>query len=290
MHRSPVMAAVYLFYGIVDNFGIEWNIMGNNRAKSIFDGDIMVRKACLITLILIILFCASPSGAYIDQTLEKKDSFDIVRETFLVSGAQPGEIKLQAGGQITNKKLSLIELEEIFYTLTKELELENAQPAVQIEKDMFTSISIITEGENLKLQLVLQSISETPASGATYLGFLLSAIDMEKANGVYKKMLPLLREIGYTDELGITISGIINKNFCETMQVELVQLMARSSEAQFAEGISGNLTSFSFYTPQINNYLWADDKKINLQIASRAYPDEEVTKIHVASPLIFQDY
>lgn len=217
------------------------------------------------------------------------NSYEIARDTFLLSGAEPGEIKLQAWGQITNKKHSSEHLKEIFLTVTMGLGLENVQPEIQIEKDAFISISLLKTGEGQEFQLALQSVSETPDTGTSYLAFLLTTQNMEKACEFYYLILPLLREIGYTDELGITISGVISGDLSTARQIGLIQQMVLGSKAEYVEGISGDLISFAFYTPQLRNHLIVNDKKINLQLALRDYPNEKI-KIYVGVPMIFQDY
>lgn len=249
----------------------------------------MIRKTLTITLILVILFSASPSGAYMPEQTHSTNSFEIARDTFLQSGAELGEIKLQAWGQITNRKHSLERLQEIFVILTMGLGLENTKPEIQIEKDAFISISLLKSDESKDIQLVLQSISDTSNTGTSYLGFLLTAQDMPKAEAVYYLILPLLKEIGYTDELGITISGIIPKDLSLVRQTDLIQELALGSQAEFVEGISGDLISSAFYTPRLSNFLLVNGKKVNLQLASRSYP-HEYTKLYVGVPMIYQEY
>lgn len=249
----------------------------------------MIRKTILITFILVIFLSASPSRAYMQDNTLPLNSFEIARETFSVSGAELGEIKLQAWGQITNRKHSTEHLKEIFSTITAGLGLFEIRPVIQIEKNAFISISFLESGAKEEFQLVLQSVPETPVTGTSFLGFLLITQDIEKAGRVYYLLLPLLKEIGYTDELGITISGIRQEEISFTQQSGIIQQMALSSNARFVEGIKGDLISNAYYTPRLSSSLSVNGKKINLQLACRSYPDEK-TKFYVGIPMIYQEY
>lgn len=244
----------------------------------------------MLTLAMIIFFSASPSDASLEQRVEKEDNFEILSQTFLLSEAELYEIKLQAWGQITNRKLSPDELLEIISKLCSELDLQREKPVVQTEKGLFTSVSLMAGGDARNLQLVLQSVAENPDSGVTCLGFLFSTGEMDRAKGIYQKMLPLLREIGYTDELGITVSGTLGHYLPPLLLENLVQKMATASGADFVEGVKGDLTCSSFYTPRLNSGICVGERKVNLQIAARSVPGENKTRIHVGMPLILQDY
>lgn len=248
----------------------------------------MVRKTLTITVILVILFSASPSGAYMPEQPPGTSSFEIARNTFSLSGAELGEIKLQAWGQITNKEHSLGRLQEVFAVIAKGLGL-GKKPEIQIEKDLFISISLFETDASQEIQLVLQSVPDTLDTGISYLGFLLITQDMEIAKKAYYLLLPLLGEIGYTDELGITISGTIPKDLSQQRQTTLIKEMALGCQGEFVEGISGELISSAFYTPRLNKHLRVNGKKVNLQLASRCY-QSEMTKIYVGVPMIYQDY
>jgi hypothetical protein len=249
-----------------------------------------MRRTLVLTLAMVILFSASPSDASLEQRAEKEDSFEILSQTFLLSGAELSEIKLQAWGQITNRKLSPDELIAIINKFCGELDLNREKPVVQTEKGLFTSVSLMAGGDTQSLQLVLQSVAENPHSGFTCLGFLFATGEPDRARVIYQKMLPLLREIGYTDELGITVTGTLRHYLPPLLQETLIEKMAMASGADFVEGIRGDLTCSSFYTSRLNSGICVGDRKVNLQIAARSVPGENKTRVYVGMPLIFQDY
>lgn len=247
--------------------------------------------SCVLILLIII---ATPAQARYDDTVGIYNNYLLAKTAFLQSDFGIQDIKIQAWGQISNKRSSLKELLEKYRQIVSELGYDQNKPAVQEEKDGFVAVSLLVgdvEGETL--QVSLQSIPEPgkPKDGLTFLAVLFTTKSTVKAESVYGRLAPLLRSMGLKEPLGVTFSGYMTGLLNPGIRNSIVQELGNSVKAVQVEGIqTDNYTSRTCYSRLGQGFIELPGNKANLQLAVTSYEKEGRTWLYAGSPLIYQEY
>lgn len=244
----------------------------------------MLRKIFLALSLIILLTGAVPSKASLDTQAVKYPAFDFTRMAFSELAEEEKEITLMAWGRIEAESLTET------YQRFKEAFLFNDHKAALQKEESFLSLSYLEVRDIETWQLSLQSVAPF-FDQEVFLGVLYTTHDDDQAKRVYVNLCALLKELGLDEKLGITYQTVIAKTLLPDERMTLVQNIAESFHANYVEGYhEGNLLSSSYYSPKCSEYLLVNGQKINLQIAVRTNEKDNITKIYIGSPLIYQEY
>ena len=115
--------------------------------------------------------------------------------------------------------------------------------------------------------------------------------DVRCAAEAYDKLTLFLDKFNCHEPVGVTFRGSIGGELSCPMQHKTAQHLANSVQALCVEGVSElNMSSSCFYTGIPKKYLTVNERRIDLNIASRYDKKDHTTTLYVASPLIYQDY
>lgn len=242
----------------------------------------------IIAFIGILTFIIVP--LYQHDTSEK-DYLDIVSKSFQVTKAEFYELNIEAWAQIKKKGISSGELQALYNELAGKLSLKTRKITLNEYED-FISLYCqeVLEGD-VYLQLSLQSSLSEGLESGTYLGIQISSDDLEKGRSYYDLVKETFDALNIKTDIGITLTGTYPNKLREKELYQISDLVFTTLNAQVLEGITTEeLISLSGYTSECNDYLVVEDKKINLNLASRYHEIDNTTYIHIGAPLIFQEY
>lgn len=251
----------------------------------------VTKKAVFSILCLFVLFFTVPSIAQIDNTVSYRDDFQTVLSIFKENGLKINEIKLQVWGKISNRLDTYEQIHARYRTIAEYLDLKQRKSALQTAGDGFKSITHLEERHDGMWQINLQSLPIQGDYGESYLGVLYVTKDVNMAEENYCTLVEMFNKINFSEELGVTISGLIPGYLSSAQRRQMSIIIAKTINAKYIEGISDqDLTSMSFFSDQVAAYRIVNDKKINLNIAMHYDMSINKTHLYIGIPLIYQDY
>ncbi|PKM90122.1 MAG: hypothetical protein CVU87_03210 [Firmicutes bacterium HGW-Firmicutes-12] len=244
--------------------------------------------------LFLLLLIALPSQALYNDHISILNNYELAWKVFSLAGTDIKEIKLQAWGQISNRNMTEDEINSTYQLLAQALRIDALKkPVFQLRNDGIKSLSIIAENENgNNAQLSIQSIPDpAKGEGSTYIATLFTSDDPLTAQQAYNDLIILLRDIGFTEPIGITFKGENPGTTTTKIRNARIKDLAKVVNAEYIEGIvQDRYSSLCFYTSEGKQYLYIQGKKINLNIAFSIDELENTTHIYVGVPVIYQDY
>lgn len=245
-------------------------------------------------IFLLLLLLALPSQAIYNEPVGFFDNYQLAWQVFSAADLAIKDIKLQAWGQINNKKSELAEIEEIYKRTAQALSVENKEPALQKDNSGNINLSWLEgneKGEMCQLSLRTIPIPGTKGDGATYLAVLIVTQDRDYAQKTYRTLVEILQEIGLKEPLGLTFSGEIPNLISPEAKADRIASLASSVNGSYIEGAAQeSYSSMCYFSSLGKDALDIQGQKINLNIALCDDIKAGKTYLHVGVPLIYQDY
>lgn len=247
-------------------------------------------------IFLLLLLLALPSQAIYNEPVGFFDNYQLAWQVFSAADLAIKDIKLQAWGQISNKKLELTEIKEIYRTVAPALSLEKIEPAIQKDDSGNINLSWLegnTEGEMCQLSIKTLPIPGQEGEGAAFLSVLIVTRDPDHAQKTYRALDGLLQEIGLKEPLALTFSGEIPDLISSEAKTKRITSLASSVNGNYIEGaVQENYSSMCYFSSQgkDKDALDIQGQKINLNIALCDDKKAGKTYLYVGVPLIYQDY
>lgn len=246
---------------------------------------------------LALMFLAVASGrADTEETeaVSKKDHFALVEKVYRASGAKLREIKVEFWGQINNRAENDNQyndrLLETYQNFARGLGLDPRRGCLQKDKNGFVSISQVQEAGGASWQVCLQTV---PVGGTrqTFAAASLTTNNIEQAREATRKMEVCLQGLGENLVPGVTF-------ICEWPHMadrqeikEKIMTLAQNHGAEYVEGMENEkIVSMAFCNNLYKPWLLVNGRKINLHLAVSYNNLENMTKLFIGSPLIYQEY
>lgn len=217
-----------------------------------------------------------------------QQDIDLLIETFQQSGAELSNYWLKVGVPyitITGED----ELLAIGKSLSQSLNLPEAQKLVTLDeqKAYFTKGSW-GNGTEVELQIKAQR----PNSNDMYLIFQLQGNEnLEALSGYYSTLKDILNKNQISPKINTCIQGNINDKLSSEGQFVLIEKLLHSIAAEEVEKLDTSLVkSVSAYSPKLENYIWTNNNKMNIQIASHVNNLQQETVVTIGTPIITVEY
>lgn len=122
---------------------------------------------------------------------------------------------------------------------------------------------------------------------------------MISASGAGKRKIPLYKQkihtalsrLGNEEHVAVTYTGRINTELNgEELLAGAEQMMAMAGAPVQERTVKDNLVSLTGFSRRFSSDVSYAGKEINLNVALRSNPEEHLTYVYVASPVIFTEY
>lgn len=217
-----------------------------------------------------------------------QQDIELLIETFQQSGAELSNYWLHVGVPY----ITISEEDELLAVgkrLSKSLNLPEAQKIVTLkgQKAYFTKG---TWGNGTEVELQIKAQNEN--SNQMYLIFHLQGNEnLEALAGYYDTLKDKLAKNHISPKINTCIQGNINVKLSSVGQFVLIDNLLHSIDAEEVEKLDTTLVkSVSAYSPKIENYIWTNNNKMNIQIASHLNNLQQQTVITIGTPIITVEY
>ena len=132
-----------------------------------------------------------------------------------------------------------------------------------------------------------------PAEGEKLSHVMVSASGVEKRRVRFLKetLRASLRVCGGESYVGVTYAGTIDKELEDgELQANAYKMMALAGAPVQEKTVNDNLVSLAGFSPRLSRDARYAGKKVNVNVALRRNPVEQVTYVYVATPFILTEY
>lgn len=183
---------------------------------------------------------------------------------------------------ITDDLLSILQIKKDT-SLSKE-SLDNDQ----INKMLIKGVT----KDNRLLEIAVQFDKNKLNSKDSYVSIKVTEdMSSSKLEDTKKTVAEVLRKYKITAMTNSTIIGSYDGKLDYTVMEDISKKVFREIDANRVEGINeGNLISVSAYSPNIEDFIKVNGKKVNLNLAIRYNSYENKTYLWLATPVITREY
>lgn len=217
--------------------------------------------------------------------------------SFRASGAAPYELKVQGWAKINNDYMSVEQLQQVVDEVRMVLGITESFTRETQEYEDMQGVTAIKELRPREYAMIIvQSLDAAkegyPKYPETYLVVTLSrAENLESMLAYRRKIENVFEYYNSAPSIFTYITGRIDGELAKPQKNLLLRKMFEAAGAGNLEGINNeNLVSYSGYTPDIEDYIVAGGKKVNLNIALRYHENEQKTYVYIGSPLLEGEY
>jgi len=213
---------------------------------------------------------------------------ELLVKAFNESGGELDTYWLQVGtpfGKYTNDK----DLLELGNNLSSSFNLpENDWLTVMAGQNAYLSTGTWENGTRVELQIKKQS----EQSNQLYLIFHLEGNqDLNKMVEYYGVLYNILKKNQIHSKINSCIQGNINGKLSSVDQFVLINDILHNLNAKEVEKLDTALVkSVSAYSPEIENYIWTNNNKMNIQIATHVNNLHQKTILTMGTPIIIVEY
>lgn len=217
-----------------------------------------------------------------------QQDIELLIDTFQQSGAELSNYWLKVG----TPYLTIADEDELLLigkNLSQSLNLPEAQKLVTLDaqKAYFTTGSW---GNNTQVELQIKP--QRANSNDMYLIFHLQGTEnLEDLLEYYNTLINGLKENRINPKINTCIQGNINVKLSSEGQSVLIDKLLHNIDAVEVEKLDTSLVkSVSAYSSKIDNYIWTNSNKMNIQIASHVNNLQQQTIVTIGTPIITVEY
>ncbi|MGO1468540.1 MAG: YwmB family TATA-box binding protein [Tissierella sp.] len=262
-----------------------------------------MKKTIIFGLILILML------PFFSKADNSKDDLDVLEEILYDLEGQPTEVDIAFNGVIDDKFLGEKDISKLGEKLISEIGLvgEEVDPFILQEIDLneYYSKMIIFEDNFSQINYDGYDIDENKISIN-----LNSYLDEEMDKGETTLSISIIKNDCFFEKNDIIdkIEDIYKEFNCEVDVTSCLigKIEGLSSKGDYVdklndslENIKGNIvdefseeqfSSYTIYSPLIENYLTINKKKININLSMRYNRDEDYTYLWIGTPIITAGY
>lgn len=237
----------------------------------------MLKKGWQFPLILLMIIALSGSGLYAKNASALKIKEPLL-SAFSATGAKPEELRMVAWAMVSDQGLSEAELDAYTEAIAKSLAPGLARTSLMGAGEIIYAGT--PDGSDYKV------IGQSGAEGAYVFISIRQQGSFEALGDLERRCRQALPGEA---KLNIMLTGSLPEaGPAEIKTVFKGALKAVNGDKQ-EEAQGENFYSLSAYQKEMDAYILAGDKKINLQLAASIRKNQEL-KVYLGTPLIFTDY
>lgn len=251
-----------------------------------------MRKRALI-YICILIWMVVAVQLVVNATMTKDDQ---LIEAFSVVRTIPVESDVEACGYFGDMYLSRETKEKMLVNLAKKLGITEDFSLNSVEGDVYSKSQLMKDGAFAKTDLQLISVCTQDADGKDIIEqYVYAAIKIYNSVDhilYYRDLLAnTFSDIGMKADINIYLAGEIDGELDKYKKEWLVNSFLETMQAK---EVCGNRTEDVYtiygYTKNESEYLYQDNKKVNVNVAVTYDREKNKTRIHMAVPFITQSY
>ncbi|WP_066506037.1 YwmB family TATA-box binding protein [Abyssisolibacter fermentans] len=258
-------------------------------------------KKILGLMIIMFLCCINCTSA--DGLIENNEE-DMIVTSFGATEAEFLEVSINASDKIIDSFLDMHELEkynsDIFNKLdivgkqddeNNRLELEETYHTETIDNDEQKQILTYGKDKNGNYITLIISTYKNKDEEETSLCIDINTQNIDEMKQYNDKIMEIFLQFETQPLITTCITGTYTGELNMSRRYKTVFKALNSINAEAVEGLNDDsLISVSAYSPQIKNYIFSGNKKMNLNVAMRYSEYEDKTYIWMATPLITTGY
>ena len=247
-----------------------------------------MKKKGIIIFLLLVLFINYANA----ETVKVKNE-ELIIESFKETNSKLKSFNISYNGVVNNRFMGKYKLEEISEDISKAIEFKEDYREV-VEESKVTKISIYGQVKDDKnVTLILYSyLDETENKGKTTIFTDISGNkDYKGTVELGSKLSEILGEQNIKPKITACIVGAYDGQLEDKHKKEIVKKITGLTKGKEVESLVNNqVTSYSLYSKNIDNYIYSGTNKINLNIAIRYDEYRNQTYVFIASPVITMGY
>lgn len=244
----------------------------------------------LILLSLLISFIIPPTYAG-NVTITGQEEA-LLQKILTASGARLHELNLEGWVQISNNTLSKAQLALIIQDAAKRMGFQVRKLEYRQESRLQALIVIAKPCPQAEIQIAVQSHHGLPGPPGSYLVIhVREKASFQRLLAWHRSLAKTLAFYGKNGRIAVRLTGTIDGHIPYTTRGEIVKRLFQVARAGIVEGVDlPVLTSFSGYTPAVNQIIPVAGRKVNLNIALRYHSSDGLTYLHAGIPLLDGQY
>ncbi|AIS51364.1 hypothetical protein TKV_c01590 [Thermoanaerobacter kivui] len=246
----------------------------------------------IITGIIIFVGLFSLLSVQRQAFLSFNDDVELVKRSFLNTGAKYQYANINAWAKINNDFTSFDKLNEYIEVAIKAMNIDKDKAKIsRIEENNFRQVGVEYAENTRQVNIAVQTLKNGSKS-ETYMlidEYLLKGYDdVLKEKSLINNSFKMLK---LKTKMAVCFVGIFNGKLNKEKNSSIVKLVLNELNAQKVEGMEDeNVTSVSAYSDKIKEYIKLGSEKINLNVAIRYSSFDDKTYIWVATPIIAIEY
>lgn len=253
--------------------------------KSTLLAGLSLLLAIFLSVLIFSPLCKNVIGAYKEDAVLLK----LIKST----GAEFKAVNVTGWVRVDEKAPVADDPEALVSLVVAQLNLLEAERKVENWRNKFAR-GVKVEGKTSEGSdfSVLGQTLETP-EGKKVSHVMVSTVGSEsrKVRFYKQKIYEALNAFGGESHVAVTYSGKIkNELNGEDLLTDAEKMMALAGAPVQEKTVKDNLVSLTGFSPRFFNDISYAGREVNLNVALRSNPVEQVTYVYVASPVIFTEY
>ncbi len=246
-----------------------------------------MKKKGIIIFLLLVLFIN-----YANAEIVKVKNEELIIESFKETNSKLKSFNISYNGVVNDRFMDKDEAENISTEILKSIEFKEDYREV-VEDSKMTKISIYgqVKGENISL-IIYSYLDDSNNKGKTTIFVDISGNkDYKRVVELGSKMSKTLMQQNIKPKITTCIVGAYDGQLEDKHKKEILKKITSLTQSKEVESlVNKEITSYSLYSKNIDNYIYSGTNKINLNIAIRYDEYRDESYIFIASPIITMGY
>ena len=246
----------------------------------------MKKKAIIIFLMLAIFI------NYANADIVKVKNEALIIQAFEETGSELKSFNISYNGVVNDKFVGKIELEKICSEILESISFKEDYREV-VEESKTSKLSIYGQvKDNQFITLVAHSYKGLDNKSKTSIFIDINENnDYKRTVEITSKLSEALGKQNIKPKITTCIVGAYDGQLEDKYKKEILKKIINVTQGRKIESlVNDDLTSYSLYSKNIENYIYSGTDKMNLNIAIRYDEYRNQTYIFIASPIITMGY
>lgn len=240
-----------------------------------------MKKFILLLTVVSIIF----TGIII--TKNKKEGSQLMVEAFNQSSFQSVQSNINTYAVLKEPLQDFESMESYFKVVNNKIGSNDNSEIIRSESDEMKSLKKIYMSKNAKFTITLETISNS-----TYLVSDIILYDYcENIMPIKEQLDTVFNDLSLKAKTNITMMGSYDGNMTyEDKKLTAFDIMKKINAIGQEDYITDKIYSVVGYTKRIDEYIYLDKQKININLALRYNEYENKTYLYLATPVITVEY
>lgn len=231
---------------------------------------------------------------YYVKASEREDSKSInIEKAFKASGAEVESSEIYFWGEVDEETdgMPYSAVENIMSSLGVRRDDEFITKESENGEETNTEINGNT-GDGKQVRISIHTGKDSSNGKSSYISVsVMQKLAYDKLWGTKDKLLEAFKKYGINPKINLCIIGTYDGKLEKQRLNEISKTVLKEAHAKRIEGVDEkNYLSISAYSPYIERYIKVNNKKVNLNFASRYNSLKDKTYIWLATPVIITEY